>query len=112
MPYKPKKPCAYHGCPELTHERFCDKHRQQAAREYNRYTRDGDSKKFYNSEAWRRLAKRQLRLAPLCAECMRAGRVQPAEIADHIKPIREGGARLDGENLQSLCMACHNCKHG
>ncbi len=43
MPYKPKKPCAYPNCPELTHERFCEKHRPQAAREYNRYGRDEDS---------------------------------------------------------------------
>lgn len=111
MPYKPKKPCAYPSCPELTHERFCDKHRQQAAREYNRYTRDEDSKAFYNSTDWRKLSRRQLKREPLCAECLRAGRIQPAEIADHIRPIREGGARLDIENLQSLCRACHNKKH-
>ena len=111
MPYKPKKPCAYPNCPELTHERFCDRHRQQAAREYNRYGRDEDSKRFYNSPAWRRVAALQLMREPLCADCLRAGRAQPAEIADHIQPIREGGARLDRENIQSLCRACHNRKH-
>lgn len=29
MPYKPKKPCAYPNCPELTHDRFCEKHKQR-----------------------------------------------------------------------------------
>ena len=111
MPYKPKTPCCYPNCPELTHERYCEKHRVQAAREYNRYARDGESKRFYNSPAWRRISAEQLKREPLCVECMRAGRVQPAEIADHIQPIREGGARLDRENIQSLCRACHNRKH-
>ena len=112
MPYKPKKPCCYPGCPELTNERFCDKHRPQASREYNRYIRDEDSKKFYNSTAWRKLSALQLKREPLCAECLKAGRIQHAEIADHIKPIREGGARLDINNIQSLCRGCHNRKHG
>ena len=112
MPYKPKKPCCYPNCPELTHERYCDKHRQQAAREYNRHGRDENSKRFYNSKAWRRLSAAQLKREPLCRECMRAGRAALAEIADHIQPIRAGGARLDFENLQSLCKGCHNRKHG
>jgi len=111
MPYKPKSPCCYPGCPALTNERFCDSHRQQAAQEYNRYGRDEDCKRFYNSKAWRRLAREQLRREPLCAECLKAERVQRAEIADHIQPIRNDGTRLDRENMQSLCRACHNRKH-
>lgn len=112
MPRKPKQPCAYPSCPELSDGRYCEKHRQKLDRDYNRYKRDEDSKVFYNSRAWRGLAARQLKREPLCAECLRAGRITPAKIADHIKPIREGGARLDKENLQSLCRACHNRKHG
>ena len=112
MPYKPKSPCCYPGCPELTYERFCNNHKTKAAREYNRYGRDESSKKFYNSKAWRRLAATQLQKEPLCTECLNVGRLQRAEIADHIKPIREGGARLNHSNLQSLCRACHNRKHG
>jgi 5-methylcytosine-specific restriction protein A len=44
--------------------------------------------------------------------CLKEGRASMAEIADHIKPIKEGGARLDINNLQSLCRSCHNKKHG
>lgn len=111
MPRKPKQPCAYPSCPELTDGRYCEKHRQQIAREYNTYTRDEDTKAFYNSRAWRRLAGLQLKREPLCADCLRAGGITPAEIADHIQPIREGGARLNFNNIQSLCRACHNRKH-
>jgi 5-methylcytosine-specific restriction protein A len=112
MPYKPKRPCAYPNCPELTDGRYCEKHAPKVNSDYNRYARDADSKCFYNSKAWRVLSKRQLRLEPLCAECLKAGRTQAAAIADHIRPIKRGGARLDIENLQSLCRACHNRKHG
>ena len=112
MPRKPKQPCAYPNCAELTDGRYCEQHRRQVNNEYNRYTRDEDDKNFYNSTAWRRLSRIQLRREPLCAECLRAGRITPAEIADHIQPIRDGGARLDSENIQSLCRACHNRKHG
>ena len=111
MPRKPKRPCAYPNCPELTDGRYCGKHGRQASGEYNRYARDKDSKSFYGGRAWREASARQLRREPLCAECMRAGRVTPAEFADHIQPIREGGARFDAGNIQSLCRACHNRKH-
>jgi 5-methylcytosine-specific restriction protein A len=112
MPYKPKRPCNFPGCPELTERGYCEKHKPQVTRDYNRYGRTEDSKKFYNSTAWRRLAAAQIKREPLCAECLKSGRVQPAEIADHIKPIADGGARLDKDNLQSLCRGCHNKKHG
>src|SRR5688572_2168292 len=31
-----------------------------------------------------------------------------ASIPDHIKPLAEGGARLDESNLRSVCTACHS----
>jgi len=111
MPRKPKQPCAYQNCEELTDGSYCERHRRQVNKEYNRYTRDEDNKSFYNSQAWRRLSRLQLQREPLCAECMKTGRITPAEITDHIQPIRDGGTRLDLENLQSLCRACHNKKH-
>ena len=111
MPYKPKQPCNYPGCAELSDGRYCEVHRRQVNAEYNRYTRDEDSKRFYASAAWRRLSRMQLMREPLCVVCYGAGRITPAEIADHIMPIRDGGARLDLSNLQSLCRGCHNKKH-
>ncbi|HEH4047605.1 TPA: HNH endonuclease, partial [Campylobacter jejuni] len=32
------------------------------------------------------------------------------KIVDHIIPIKQGGKKLSEENLQSLCLACHNEK--
>lgn len=111
MPRTPKKPCAYPRCPELVYGTYCEKHKRKVNREYNSYRRDEDTKKFYSSTEWRKLSKLQLRTNPLCVECLKDGRIVPARIADHIQPIKEGGARLDIENLQSLCLGCHNKKH-
>ena len=67
---------------------------------------------FYRSTAWRKLRAEQLRRQPLCERCLAQGRHIPARVVDHIRPVNQGGAQLDLENLQSLCAACHNRKSG
>ena len=62
---------------------------------------------FYQSTSWRKLRALKLEQAPMCEECLKAGRLTPAQMVDHIVPINKGGAPLDIENLQSLCNACH-----
>jgi len=42
---------------------------------------------------------------PLCEVCGR-----PMDHVDHIVPLRDGGERLDPDNLQSLCKPCHDKK--
>jgi 5-methylcytosine-specific restriction protein A len=42
-----------------------------------------------------------------CADC---GRIDPANHADHIVPIAQGGARYDVANGQTLCIRCHGRK--
>lgn len=51
-----------------------------------------------------------LSLNPLCVHCAKKGDVTPADVVDHIKPIKKGGAKLDESNLQGLCHKCHNRK--
>ena len=36
MPRKPKHPCSYPGCPELTEGRYCKAHQKEMDREYNK----------------------------------------------------------------------------
>lgn len=60
----------------------------------------------------RRLQKARERLFrdnPLCAECLRQGRVALATQRDHITPLFEGGAD-DCTNEQGLCDDCHREK--
>ncbi len=109
MPRKPKRHCRHPGCPELTDGRYCEKHQKEMDREYNRASRP--YKHLYNSSRWRRLRKHVLNKQPLCVECMKAKRLTPATVVDHIKP-HEGDSTLffDEENLQPLCKPCHDRK--
>lgn len=106
MPYKPKKPCAYPGCPELTNERYCAKHKKLTDAQYDARFRDKSAKDFYGSKEWKRKRREFLIEHPICEYC----RMKAATIVDHIVPIRMGGALLDDENLQALCSSCHSAK--
>lgn len=113
MPRKPKKPCKAPGCRNLTEKTYCEEHdkiRLKSYKDYNRYKRDKDSEAFYNSSPWRKLSKEYRINHPLCELCLSIGIYTPAQMVDHIVPIRQGGARLDESNLQSLCYRCHEAK--
>ena len=110
MPHKPKRPCAYPGCPELVDGRFCEKHAKQRACEYERYGRDPAARKRYDG-AWVKIREAQLSAHPLCAECEKAGRLTPAQLVHHVIPLDKGGTN-DPANLLSLCKACHSRLHG
>lgn len=75
-------------------------------RAYN-MARPADVKAFYDSRRWRNVRKRVLARDPVCVT---PGCGQIATDVDHIRPIREGGALLDGSNLQALCHGCHTRK--
>jgi len=64
----------------------------------------------YRSRRWQRIAARQLRVAPLCAECQRQGVTKAASACDHVTPHRgDDDAFWHGER-QSLCASCHGRK--
>lgn len=100
MPYKPKKPCSFPGCPRLTEDRFCDVHRNSEAKQPT-----GSRNSFYSSSEWKIARKEYLLEHPVCIFCGK-----PATIVDHIIPIKDGGAPLDGRNFQPLCWGCHSRK--
>ena len=82
---------------------------RQSNRRYNK-TRDPKYGRFYNSGEWRVLSR--ARLQGDGYRCVKCGAI--ASEVDHIKPIQtpEGWEhRLDYDNLQSLCLDCHNAKH-
>jgi 5-methylcytosine-specific restriction protein A len=85
------------GCPK------CSKAR---AKVYDTFYRDEELDKFYHSKVWRRVRILQLKSSPVCEIC----KIKPAVIVDHIKEIKDGGSKLDFDNLQSLCRECHNTK--
>lgn len=110
MPFKPKHPCRYPGCPELTNESYCEKHKKLVNQQYNKYQRDDFSKNFYNTPRWREKRKRYLQQHPFCVECLKGGTYVKATMVDHIIPIKQGGSMFDDDNLQGLCWSCHSRK--
>lgn len=110
MPYKPKKPCSYPGCPNLTDERYCSVHKKLMEKQYDKYQRSKESAAFYHSSAWRKKRADYLIEHPFCVECNKRGRLTKAVVVDHIIPIRMGGELLEDSNLQALCPSCHTRK--
>lgn len=108
MPQKPKKPCSFSGCPNLTQARFCDEHKKF----YQSYEVSGrrDKLKFYDTPFWKRTRNRILKAEPLCRSCKKHDVITAAVLVDHIIPIEQGGAAYSFENLQPMCSLCHQKK--
>ena len=106
MPSKSKKPCAYHGCPVLTKDRFCPEHKKRVDKQYERYQRDPETRKRYG-QAWRRIRAAYIAAHPLCEVCEKEGRLTPVEEVHHIVPLANGGTH-DPDNLLSVCLRCHS----
>lgn len=105
MPRKLPTPCNYPGCPNLSHERYCEKHKRQEAKRYDQQ-RGTAAQRGYDSR-WRKIRAMVLAEEPLCRECARQGRVVPAQHIDHI----DGNVNdMSRENLQPLCASCHSRK--
>ena len=117
MPNKMLKQCRVPRCPGLTREKYCDKHahleaklKAEANKHYDKVFRDQDAKAFYHSPQWKKVRAIKMNRNPFCEICSANNRYARAEIVDHIVEIRDGGAALNIDNLQSLCRTCHNQK--
>ena len=107
--YKLKKPCRYPGCPELTHDRYCEKHKREEDRRQDR-ERGNSNKRGYNYK-WRRARKLYLKQHPICEcdECTRLHRLLPANVVHHIID-HKGNYDLfwDRNNWLAMNVECHN----
>lgn len=109
MPYKHKKPCALHGCPELTHDVYCNVHKSLRQKQYETFKRSPDHDKKYGNN-WRRVRDLFVSKHPLCVRCFKEGRIVPVEEVHHIVPLTKGGSNKFS-NLMSLCQSCHTKIH-
>ncbi len=109
MPRKPKKPCAYPGCPNLTDGRDCPEHKQKVNSNYEKYGRDKSMKKRYG-RAWKRIRDEYAVEHPFCELCFARGLFVPAEEIHYKLPLSEGGTH-DRSNLIALCKLCHSTIH-
>ena len=107
MASKPLRPCRHPGCPELTRDGWCDKHRPKYQR-----GKSAAYHSLYLLPIWKNdLRPTQLLREPFCRECARRGIRTRATVVDHIVP-HQGDWQLftDRGNLQSLCKTCHDRK--
>ena len=117
MPRKPKRPCSYPGCPNLTDGQYCKEHEAAARRQYNKYERSADVNKKYG-RAWKRIRDRYAAAHPLCEMCLKEGKTTIAEDVHHIEsfmstddPMRRMALAYDYENLMSICKMHHQMIH-
>ena len=111
MPTKPKRPCRYGGCPNLTDSKtgYCEEHRGLTQRHYEHFARGYNQHERYGS-GWRKVRDKYISAHPLCEECEKRGRYVLANLVHHILPIADGGSN-DEDNLMSLCTSCHEKIH-
>lgn len=73
-------------------------------------------RKAYNNTAWRKMRDTYLHEHPICEECLKKGKITPAEDIHHKKsPFKGGdinyGLLLDYDNLMAVCKKCHQAIH-
>lgn len=79
------------------------------------YDRDRDQQEWrgwYKTARWQRKREAQLAAEPLCANCLKHGRITAATVADHPIPHRGDYHLFWDQPLQSLCdeapWRCHS----
>lgn len=105
MPRKPKRPCSFPGCPNLTEGRFCEEHEKQENKRYEKYDRDPAVRRRYG-RVWKRIRDSYAASHPLCEECLKQGRYSKTEEIHHKLPLSQGGTH-ERDNLMALCKSCH-----
>ncbi len=83
---------------------------QPTAKDYDQQRDTFGCHKWYKLPAWTKRSKRQRKLHPLCAECLREGRAVEAYAADHVVPHRGDWELFINGELQSLCATHHSQK--
>lgn len=68
---------------------------------------------FYDSAKWKRKREKILRRDNyMCRECRKYGKLTPAQHVHHIQHLEDRpDLALVDENLESVCIACHNKLH-
>jgi len=102
MAFRPKGPCSYPGCNTITLDGRCAKHKPRDDVRPNSHDRGYDHN-------WTRLRNWYIRIHPVCEIQEKCSGDAAIEV-DHILSIRNGGERLDQDNLQSTCKRCHAWK--
>lgn len=103
------KPCRFCKRPTTNENGYCDAHQDKFVDYKKKYEekRPSPSKRGYD-RSWYAFREFFLLNNPLCAICEEKGKITPATEVHHIKPLSQGGARLDAKNCMPLCKSCHS----
>jgi 5-methylcytosine-specific restriction enzyme A len=115
MPPRPPRPCKVPGCKYLTTEPhgYCLEHlplaeetrkARWAVADRNRGT---SAERGYNAH-WQKVRKHKLRTDPLCERCYELGNITAAALVHHKDHDPHNN---DPDNLESLCVRCHQREH-
>lgn len=111
MPNNLSRPCKYPGCPNLTNHKigYCAEHLKKYRQDQDR-NRKTSTARGYNRR-WMIIKTMYLREHPFCVKCQAEGKMELAQVVDHIIP-HHGDYDLfwDQSNWQSLCAYHHNVK--
>lgn len=72
---------------------------------------------FYNSVAWKHCRMAYIKnVNGLCERCLAKGRIRTGDIVHHKIPLTPANVNdptvtLNHENLEYLCITCHNDEH-
>lgn len=112
MPRAAPSACIEAGCAKLaTKGSRCEDHTKERETTYRETPERKRLNRFYSSPQWRALSKAFRRRHPLCGHCIERGVTTPADMVDHILPVRtHWDRRLDASNMQALCNPCHAVK--
>lgn len=107
MASKPMRPCRSPGCPELTRDGYCPKHKPNQKR-----GRSAEYHGWYSLPIWtKQLRPEQLLREPFCRKCAEQSRRTKATVVDHVRPFRGDWLLfIDPRNHQSLCKHHHDQK--
>lgn len=110
MAKKALKPCRKPGCPELTRDGWCEKHRPEPRQQRRRTSAAYHG--WYSKPIWtKRLRPDQLAREPFCRVCAARGIRTRATVVDHVVPFRgDWDLFVSPSNHQSLCKFHHDQK--
>ena len=111
MPRKPRRGCAYPGCPRLAEEgsSYCLEHKKEMDKSYETYSRDPSVRRKYG-RAWKRIRDSYVKEHPFCEQCFERGILVSVDEVHHKVPVSKDGTH-ERSNLMSLCRSCHNKIH-
>jgi 5-methylcytosine-specific restriction protein A len=70
--------------------------------------RAGRFSHLYKTYRWKKLRAHEIKVEPLCADCLSRGIITPATVRDHIEPHRGDLQKFWHGKRQSLCKQCHD----